>query len=337
MQLDFAQIKSITQGAASVEYSDGKYTFHRFHTLEEDLYAPTQFRDKVYSTAGVQMEFLTDATELFLDIETSTATSRTYFSVDIFVNGALWDRMQNFDDTIFEENYTEMNFPLGRYTKEISLGEGEKRVRIVFPWSTKTQLLEMQAKNATYIKPCPKDKALIMYGDSITNGYDAVYTSNSYAVRLADALDAELFNKGIGGEIFFPALATVKSHPSPALIIVAYGTNDWSKTEKADAQQRCKAFYANLVANYPSTNIVALTPVWRKNHSKIQKFGEFSHVAEMIKEICAEYPNIKVISGWELIPHDEMYYADRRVHPNDQGFDWYYRNLKEKIDTERVF
>lgn len=332
MQLNFEQIKSITQGAATVENSGGMVTFHRFTPEEETLYLQTQFRDKVYSAAGVQLEFSTDGDCLCLSIETAPATSRTYFSVDIFVNGGVYKRIQNFDEKALPTDYTQGVFPLGRFSEEIPLPSGEKTVRIVFPWSVKTQLCRMELKNATHITPCKKQKTLIMYGDSITNGYDAVFTSNSYAVRLADAMGAELFNKGIGGEIFCPSLAAIQCHPTPDYITVAYGTNDWGTAEQEDFKKRCKAFYANIAGNYPDAQIYAITPIWRRNYQEQRIFGDFFDVERTIRQVCKDYANIKVITGWELVPHAESNFADQRVHPNDKGFGYYFENLKKVLE-----
>lgn len=337
MQLRFEEIKSITQGAVYITEEDERITFHRFSKEEEILYSTTQFRDKVYSTAGVQLEFLTDADSLYLEVETSPATSRTYFSVDVFVDGAVRGCIRNFDENAVPSDYTGISFPLGRFLEDISLGNGEKRVRIVFPWSVKAQLCELRLGNATYVTPYKKRKTIFMYGDSITNGYDALFTSHSYAAKFADSLDAELYNKGIGGEVFFPELAQCKKPFSPDYITIAYGTNDWGKEEKEDFIQRCEAFFAALAKNYPDTEIVAITPIWRRNYLDYRVFGDFFDVERTICRVCAQYPNIKTIRGWELVPHDELYYADGRVHPNDKGFEQYYKNLKEKIDTERVF
>ncbi len=332
MRLDFEKIKSVTQGATYIDQQDGMVTFHRFNQEEEVLYSKTQFRDKVFSTAGVQMEFTTDGDCLCIGFETSPATSRKYFSMDIFVDGVVCKRIQNFEESALNVNYTEQIFPLGSFFEEISLKTGPKTVRIVFPWSVKTQLTHIEIKNATYVTPHKKNKVLVMYGDSITNGYDAVFTSDSYATRFADAIGAELFNKGIGGEIFFPALAVIKSHEAPDYITVAYGTNDWGTAEQGDFRKRCEAFFANLVSNYPTTAIFALTPIWRKNYKVKQQFGDFFDVEKGIREICSQYSNIKVLCGWDFIPHDEIYYADQRVHPNDQGFAWYFENLKKTFE-----
>lgn len=44
------------------------------------------------------------------------------------------------------------------------------------------------------------------YGDSITQGYDALFPSYSYINRFSMYLDAFIYNKAIGGDIFRPAL-----------------------------------------------------------------------------------------------------------------------------------
>lgn len=332
MKLDFEQIKSITQGASYVDGQDGLINFHRFTPAEEAVYINTQFEGRAFSSASIQLVFTTDGDRLNLSFETSATCSRTYFSVDIFVNGILCKHIQNFGENTLEENYTLTPHPLGAFSEEAELGKGNKTVRIVLPWSVRLQLREMEVENATYITPVPKNKKLIMYGDSITHGYDAVYPSNAYANRFADALGAELYNKAIGGEIFNPKLAACKNDICPDYITVAYGTNDWSTTEQDDFILRCTEFFRLLAQNNPDSAIYAITPIWRKDHVEERKFGDIADVEKSIRQICAQYANIRVIRGWELVPQDKAYYADQRLHPNDRGFAHYFENLKKEFD-----
>ncbi len=332
MKLDFEQIKSITQGASYVDSHDGLIDFHRFNPAEEAVYANTRFKPATFSPASIQLVFTTDGDRLNLSFETSVTCSRTYFSVDIFVDGTLRKRIQNFNETELVGNYTLDPHDLGTFSENTALGQEKKTVRIVLPWSVKLQLRELEIKNATYVSPAPKDKKLVMYGDSITHGYDAVYASCSYANRFAHALGAELYNKAVGGEIFNPKLAACKNDFCPDYITVAYGTNDWSTTAQNDFLLRCTEFFRHLTQNYPNTPIFAITPIWRKNHTEPTQFGAFADVEKCIRQICAGYANIRVIRGWELVPQDEAYYADQRLHPNDRGFAHYFENLKKEFD-----
>ena len=70
---------------------------------------------------------------------------------------------------------------------------------------------------------------LLAFGDSITQGVDVVHPSLAYAPTLARLMDADSRNKGIGGEVFFPALLEEKEDLDPDFVTVAYGSNDWSK------------------------------------------------------------------------------------------------------------
>ena len=176
--------------------------------------------------------------------------------------------------------------------------------------------------NAT-LTPVKPAKKLLAFGDSITQGYDANRPSQRYTAQVADRLGYEEINKGIGGEIFFPSIATLPESFTPDLITVAYGTNDWGLCTEAKLRDYCTAFYTNLRKTYPNTPIVALTPIWRKNHNEIRKFGEFHHVEPTIRECVATIPNVTVLRGYDFVPHDEVYFNDLTLHPNDQGFTFY--------------
>ena len=75
----------------------------------------------------------------------------------------------------------------------------------------------------------------------------------------------------------------------------------------------------------------AITPIWRKDFEEKKCFSSFFDVEKEIKDICRKFDNISVISGWNLVPHDEEYFADLRLHPNDDGFRHYFSNLVEEI------
>ena len=331
MLLNFEQIKSITQGAETVEQEKQIVNFYRFTDEERAIYSKTVFSQKAFATAGIGMEFETDGEALSFSLITSPATSRSFFSADVFVNEKFVATCANFEKKDLQGDYTSKVFPLGNFTFGVDLGEGKKRVKIVFPWSVRMQLKEMHLENATYIQPIKKSKKLLVYGDSITHGYDAEYTSSAYITQVANAFDLELYNKAIGGEVFFPALTKAKSNVSPDYILVSYGSNDWAFSERGDFAVRCQEFFENLTENYPNALIFALTPIWRADFENERKFGAFFDVEKTIKAICSPYENIKVISGWAFVPRDKSLFSDLRLHPNGEGFQHYAGNLIREI------
>lgn len=338
MKLNLNTIKEIATGAAEVKEENGNIALNRFTAAQEELY---RVRDKdlyakTFSTAGIRLSFETDSKKMFLKIKVSASSSRKYFSVDVFADGKPIDYIDNYSHMEIPVDYTMLNCELGEFSKEFSLGEGTKRMCIYMPWSVKAEICELSLDDNAAIKAVKPQKKLLAFGDSITHGYDALRSSNRYASRLADMLEAEEFNKAIGAEIFFPELAAEKDGINPDYITVAYGTNDWSKTDEETFKRNCSEFYSNLASAYPTSEIFAITPIWRKDMNNYRPMGDFCKIEQFIKETTADFENITVITGIDFVPHDEKYYSDLYLHPNDNGFEYYaealYKEIKRKIE-----
>ena len=332
-KLDFETVKNITLGAARVESLGELIGFYRFTKREEELYRATRNDSyvKTFATSGVKLSFRTDSSQMLLKVVTGVATSRKYFSADVFVNGKLAGYLDNFGDRELLGNYVATDLPLGEFSKSFSLGEGEKTVTVHLPWSAKTAISELSVDDGAFIEAAKPPKRMLVYGDSITQGYDARRPSGRYASRLADALSAEEINKAIGGEYFMPALAECAEDLDPDYVTVAYGTNDWGKYSKSDFIDNCRGFYKTLSAKYPRAKIFAITPIWRKELEEKRAFGSFFDVDPTIRECVGDIDGVTVIGGFDLVPKEEKYFGDLRLHPNDEGFALYFEGLYSKI------
>ncbi len=272
MKLNLSQIKSITNGAVRVVEEEGGFLFHRFTEEQEELYKGTDFYRKVPCTSGVQLRFNTDSQTLGLSVEVSPGSSRKYFALDVFVNNTKIGTLNNFEGKGIPPRDTVWELPLGEFSKEFSLTDGVKEVKIVLPWSLKTVIKEMTLDDGAMIEPVKYNKKILFFGDSITQGYDALYPSNKYATKLAEYLNAEEFNKAIGGEHFFPELAATKEEFEPDYVVVAYGTNDWGhNTPNEKFRGDCNRFYEHICTNYPHAKVFAVAPIWRKNYEEKKK------------------------------------------------------------------
>ncbi len=336
MKLCFNQIKEITTGAVRIVEENGFTKFYRFTYEQEELYKSVKqdFYPRTFSTAGVKLLFKTDSTRLFLKLAATECPLRKYFSVDVFVDGKFNESLDNFSDTVLSQDYTQQEFPLGNFCKEFQLGNGTKTVCVHLPWSVSAFLEQIEIDDGAFIEGMKPTKKLLAFGDSITHGFDALHPSNRYIAKLADKLFAEEFNKAIGGERFFPELAQLKDSFVPDYITVAYGTNDWNLSDTATFRENCKGFYKNLAQTYPESKIFALTPIWRKDMNEYRAFGAFEDVEKTIRECVKDIGNISLISGFDFVPKDEKYYADLRLHPNDDGFESYAEHLYNAISME---
>lgn len=338
MKLNFEQIKAISTGAVRFEENEEGIKLYRYTREQEKLYKDTniEFYYKSQQTAGVKLVFRTNSTSLRLKTKIilkpdALQRSRQYFSFDVFVNGEAVGYIDSYDNIENMDDYISAKMLREDYEKEFQLGEGEKLVHIYLPWGVQPVIKEISLDDGAFAEPVKAKKTLLAFGDSITQGYDAMRSSNSYVARLARYLEADETNKAIGGECIFPALAETKEDFEPDYITVAFGTNDWSKKSRDVFQVNSKAFYQTLRKNYPNTPIYAITPIWRADGQKEVEFGLFEDVEKDIREAVKGIDNLTVIRGYDLVPKDTSYFADLRLHPNDKGFEEYFENLKKEI------
>ncbi len=333
MKLELSQIREITKGAVRVEEENGIIRFYRFTKEQELLYKERSddFYKKTFACAGIKLLFKTNSRNLFLKVNMASGSSRTYFSFDVFVNGKATDYLDNFSDVELPENYATIPLELGEFSENFVLGEGEKEVCVYLPWSMQVQLLEMSIDEGAFVEKIPTEKKLLAFGDSITQGYDALRPSMRYIGRLAQYLEAEEINKAIGGERFFPTLAETEEPFMPDYITVAYGSNDWNRITRDEFVEKCEAFYGALSAKYPNAQIFAITPIWRKDYQGERSFGDFHDVEKEIGNAVANLDNVTLIPGFHFVPKEESYFADLRLHPNDKGFDCYFNNLSAEF------
>lgn len=326
MKLTLEQIKSITEGAVEVWQEQDTVCFSRFSAEQRALYqaASKDFYTRSQSTAGIKLRFRTDSKTLALRVRTEAGSGRKYFSIDIHVNGSPVGYLDNFQDPQW-----------GTFSGAFALGEGLKLVTVYLPWSVNTKLEELCLDDGVVLEPVHPEKKLLLYGDSITQGYDAQRPAMRYAARLAEFLDAEEQNRAIGGERFCPYLAQTEEAFWPDYICVAYGTNDWNGLTAQEFTERCAGFLHTVAQKYPQTQIFVITPIWRADGERITDVGPFEKVEQTIRKNCQEHPNMTVIRGFDLVPHDPSYYYDKRLHPNDEGFAHYTENLHRAIREAR--
>ncbi len=327
MNLTYSQIKDLILGAEEVVETELGLCPYRFNEEEIAAYTdPERLGNKCFSSAGIRIAMKTDASALTLGVHLESGSSRGFFAIELFEDGERSGVLKNYTD--------EMDFEArkactgqGEYEKTFPLKAGEKQVEVYLPWTFSTTITHLELEDATLVAPIQREKLLLMYGDSITQGYDAYLPSHSYSNCLADALGMQVINKAIGGEVYYPRLAGCTPTQAPDLITVAYGTNDFSKSPYETFLADSRAFYETLARQHPDTTILAISPIWRKDWESDRKIASFFDVEKQLLALAEEIPQLHVIPGFELIPQDTALYSDLRLHPNDDGFAYYAENL----------
>ena len=320
---------------------EGGLRFWRFTEHQEYLYTlprPVLTKVKNYrptstTSAGVKLHFKTDSDTLYLKADVKRGCPRTFFAFDVAVDGKYIGAMENFGDDPPPAGEPKTPYPLGIYEKSFDLGKGEKTVEVFFPWSTCPILLEVGLADGSYIQPVKRPKIWLVFGDSITQGYDILHPCRHHIPRTAEKLNAQVYNKAIGGEFFFPPLADSPDDFQPDYITVAYGTNDLVHVDGSRFNEDVESFFASLRKHYPQAQIACITPIWRTTFNGPDNFDTIENLEKRMAAAVAKVPGVKLIRGYDFIPQDTSLLSDLSTHPNDAGFAYYYENFSKEIEN----
>ena len=327
------QLCEILKGFMSFSQKDEWFSFSRF-TNKQTLYyfekTPNTLYPKTFATAGMKLECMTDADEISFDFRVFAASSRFFYSVDLYIDGVFYDQL-------YVMNYQRKKS--GRVS--FSLPTGTHRVTIYFPNLMRMDLANICLEGASFAEPVPSKMKILCLGDSITQGYDAYHSSLSYVNRLSETLDAEILNQAVGGEIFDAKILDEELPFDPDLVLVAYGTNDWAIQPNHETFiTAAEKFFKKIKEIYPDKKIVYISPIWRGDYQK--PFGTQDTAVgafeESVKELqlLAKQNGLTVVDGIPLTPHISDFFADQILHPNDLGFGFYAENLLRVLREENL-
>ncbi|MBE6664679.1 MAG: SGNH/GDSL hydrolase family protein [Ruminococcaceae bacterium] len=331
MNITEKQLCEMMKGFISFVQKDGWFRFSRFTNKQSNYYfekTPDTLYPKTLATAGMKLECITNAEELSFDFRVFAASSRTFYSVDLYIDGILCDQM-----------YV-MNF-LRKKSGHVSfaLPEGTHRITIYFPNLMRMDLANICLTGAGFAEPVSSKMKILCLGDSITQGYDAYHSSLSYVNRLSETLDAEILDQAIGGEIFDAKILDEELPFDSDLVLVAYGTNDWAVQPNYETFiTAAEEFFKKIKEIYPEKKLVYISPIWRGDFQRPfgnqdTNVGAFDESVAALQSLAKEN-GLFVVDGISLTPHISDFFADQILHPNDLGFGFYAENLLKALKKE---
>ena len=311
MLLTFEQIKAVTVGAVGIREENGVIRFDK--CTEKQVKAWYALSDvlgqRSKTTTGIHLDFMTDSKNL-------TVTYGSGGKYEIYVDGLLrrMDAIGNDDRTVSIALTDPLGCPM----------EGMHRVGIYLPSHGVGSIVSVELDDGASIERYEYKRKFLFIGDSITQGWNTQYDTMSYAYRVSRFFDAEACINGIGGAFYHE---TTYDRPDfePDTVIIAYGTNDFTRSSTVE-EILChvRAYLELIKKGYPNARIFALSPIWREVQDK--PMGSFAYVRECIgKQI--EQMGVEHIDGLALTPPIPYFYADSHLHPNGEGFSVYAENL----------
>lgn len=316
MILTHEQLIPLFKGALRVEMSATGYTAPRRFTEKGQEYYNTlgDFGKKARATSCVRLEMMTDSDLFSYEYTLEGASSRKFAYFDLVVDGTV----------LRHDGYEGISSMSGNITA--TLPAGTHHVALYFPNLFKGNIRNVTLSDGATFAPVEKSCRIYAVGDSITQGYDAKFSCGSYSNLLADMLNAEVVNHGIGGDVFHPDMIDADMPYTPDIITVAYGTNDWSGRIKEHTVEAANEYYRRLAAAFPKAKIFAITPIWRADEFRHTQVGAFADIIQIVTD-AATAAGAVVIDGERMIPHSPAVCSDAYLHPNDLGFQYYAHNL----------
>ena len=333
MQLNTETLKQLLKGALSIQNEDEWLRLYRFTKNQSNYYfekTPDTLYPKTFATAGMKLELVTDANEISFDFRVFAASSRTFYSVDLYIDGVFCDEMYVMN--ILRKKSGSVSFVLP---------EGTHRLTVYFPNLMRMDIANVRLAGASFAEPVPSKMKILCLGDSITQGYDAYHSSLSYVNRISEALDAEILNQAIGAEVFDEKILDEELPFDPDLITIAYGTNDWAVLEsKEQFLTGAENFFKKIKNIYPDKKIVYISPIWRGDYQRPfgtqdTAVGGFEESVKALQMLAKEN-GLFVVDGIPLTPHHSDFFADQFLHPNDLGFGFYAENLLKALKKESL-
>ena len=304
------EIISLTVGSVDNEV-DENGVLHLYRCLREQREAYLKLSATLGEwsgrTNGVRLDFVTNSSLFSFKV----IVGKKY---ELFVNGVKQDHIELSSGEVF--------------TKELDNSNGENRLTLIFPSHESGAICDVALSDgATYRRyKHSYGKKILFIGDSITQGWDTVSDSNSYAYQVSLRYDADTVIFGVGGAYFHESILPSVDVYHHDVVIVAFGANDWSRGIDAIKENMPK-FLDRLLDVYPNLQIIGLTPISGRSGHKPDKdpFREF------INRTYCDY-GIPYIDGTDLVSPSEDNYADR-YHPNDKGYLEMADNLIPKLDA----
>lgn len=314
--LTLEQLRQITHGALRIWEEDGAFCFSRFTPAQAAQLRLRGRTPREDASASMRLEFFTHGGPLAFDYTVTPGSGRSYYGIEIALNGISSHLI-----------YRETNVDAGHLTYTIPCSAEPTRVTVYFPHSVRLRIRNLSLPGD--LTASRRSMNYLALGDSITQGHDAARPSQSYVNQLTDALDAQVLNQAIGGEVFCPENLDSDLPFSPDLITVAFGTNDWDYGQLVTDIP--KAYLDKLTGLYPHTPILLLLPIWRQEEPELRAGITLAQGRDFLARCAGNYPNIHVIDCSRFVPAEPAYFFDVATHPNDAGFACYGENLIQTV------
>ena len=319
MILENKDLKKLFHGAVAYKKTKGYIRPRRFldeqvaifndHTVPNYRF----YQERTYCGASITIELATNATKIAFDYKFffKTGVKSTF---EVYVDGFLTHLVH---DAELQEGKLEFTFK-----------KGDKHIEIYIPNYSEVGIKNFEIDGE--YKPVAKNKTKVLFiGDSITQGGGTERSGVTYVNVVKRAMRYEIVNLGIGGHVCEKDLL-VQTSFRPDKIVVAYGTNHRRRSDEENVR-RITEFFEKLNSLYGNLPVLVIMPPYAGDLDPDFLRTAFTKIKQLFEMMLAKYPNIKMVSAYDMVPHFPEYYMADMVHPNAFGAEVYGNNLVKAI------
>lgn len=328
-ELSFAQIQSCARGTAAVVLTKEGITFQRFRPELLEYYAKKGETSAVRSLcpAGVALRFVSDTRRIEVDAVIEPDTPAAAGQIDLLYDGVHVGAFRAQDKKGSVAAAVVLTGAAGQ----------ERTIELYLSHYSHCAIKAVRIQKGARFAAAPARGVLLALGDSITQGGGAYGPAQAAAHIAARTLGLDVHNGGIGGYYFDAGSLLYPIAETPALILVAYGTNDWNAGREA---ANARVFLKRLRVLWPEVKVVVLEPLYRfspdtDGDGAVNKAGiTLADYRRELREIVAEFDNMVCISAGLLLGPDASLFSDG-VHPSPAGHLLYGQNLARILSEYR--
>lgn len=311
MKLTNQELEKIYFGAYEFHETEDGYLQAFQYSREQIAYFKKAFDfwyDRCTASTSKTLEFVTEAEEISFDYKILWKGSEDSFELAV-------------NERIIDIRYVHGMDEEGTLT--FKLPAGIKKVTVYLPADATVVIRNFETDAP--VTPAKKGTKVLWLGDSITQGFGPLRSACTYVSVANRILNYDIINQGIGGYVYDKNSIMEMPDYKPEKIIVALGTNQFGCETMKDVEE----FYEQLMKVYGDTPVLSVSPLWRGDVPNSE--DTLTRFCENVKKIAGSYKNVRVVDGFELVPHLSEYYLDK-LHPNCFGCEVYGRNLVREIE-----
>lgn len=285
------------------------YTDHAgvdVNVLRARFTRPLVFLGYENAAPGARIRFRTDA---------PTCTAKLYMNNLAPDNGT--NSIALYIDGVWSQDLTPARGVAMEYDVALA-GSGYRLVEFVLPFAAGVDFLGVVMDPRWHLlPPLPRPPILLAVGDSITHGFEATLTRNTWAFRLAQAKGMQLVNMGFGSSSSVHHIAGDNAGAlQPAKIITALGHNDFGGQVALATFKSNMTTIINIWLAETSAHIYVVLPFWTSLVKAITIAQYRTALTEAVAAIGSG--RISVIDGEPLALNSTAHFPDG-IHPNDAG------------------